>query len=817
MTKTLLSFLSLFLLLEVGIAQDSLIFRGVKSRVDTLIFKHDVGLGSMFTSYRFPDVPLNVHVTEIDLSNPYLKVLSNLSHDSLRNLEAPSQLAIRKTYPGHRSVAAINGDFYITSGLDIGLPVNGHATNGQLAKVPHSSRPVVAFDINKAPFIDVMTYEGNLHYDGQTFPINNVNSTRGVNQLILFNQFNGQTTKTNDYGTEVVLGLDGGNWAINDQKTLTVKEIRIGQGATVLHPGEAVLSGHGTAQELLNGMSVGETLEIDVDVTLKNESTAPKIMEMIGGDRTILLNGEITNNNWPELHPRTGVGYSANKNKIYLIMVEGRSTASIGVSTQQLAELMVLSGAANALNLDGGGSSSMVVHNSVANVSSDGSERRVANTLLFISEAPMAPAVNFGLNAQSVRVPFGNKYQLKGSTYNEYGDVVDYMSATEISYEVEGDIGSVDANGLFTATGSGEGKILAHWQDKTETVWVKVLPTSALSFTLEQLTIDDLNEYKFEVYGADADGVKYLVNNDLLLFQSLDESIGTVDVNGVFKGMQDGEVTIRVATRDESFEDFCTVHVEVGRGHKMLDDFSDPSLWTVSSSWLNDVTLTREEYGSTGEEMLKVAYTMTYAKRTAYINLSRPIQIYGMPDSLLLEASGNGYQTSFILSLDHPAGISSIPSFTATNIQTFKTPIRVDDIPQVDYPLFFKDLRLTVEKDAAYVNGETYEGAFYLKTLKVTYPAEDPSSAVPTSKKPQPFLIYPNPTKGDVYITANKDMGMVSFNIYDLSGQSILSRHINFSNGSNLVYVNLNQLSKGLYLYSIVGTYGKINGKLLKE
>lgn len=817
MKKLLLSFISLFILLEVGFAQDSLIFRGAKYRVDTLIFKHDVGLGSMFTSFRFPDVPLNVHVTEIDLSNPYLKVLSNLSHDSLRNLEAPSKLAIRKTWPGHRAVAAVNGDFYITSGLDIGLPINGHATNGQLAKIPHTSRPVVAFDINKAPFIDVMTYKGNLHYKGQTIPINNVNSARAANQLILFNQFNGRTTQTNIYGTEVVLELKTGGWSINDRKTLIVKEIRKGQGSTVLQPGEVVLSGHGTPQTVLNGMTVGETLEIDVDLSLKNESTFPKLMEMIGGDRTILLNGEITNNNWPELHPRTGVGFSADKNKVYLIMVEGRSAQSIGVSTQQLAELMVLSGAANALNLDGGGSSSMVVHNKVANVSSDGSERRVANTLLFISEAPVAPAVNFGLNAHYVRVPFGNKYQLKGSTYNEYGDVVDYRDATGITYEVEGAIGSVDAHGLFTATGSGNGKIIAHWLDKTETVWVKVLPASGLGFELEELTIDHLNEYKFEVYGADKDGVKYLINNDLVLFESLDPGIGTVDANGIFKGLQDGEVTIRVATRDESFEDFCTVHVQIGRGHKVLDDFSDPSLWTVTSSWLNDVTLTRVTPENLGEEVLKVAYTMTYAIRTAYINLSRAIKIYGMPDSLLLEASGNGHKASFILSLDHSAGISSIPPFTGSHIQTFKTPIRVDDIQQEDYPLFFKDLRLTVERDPSYVNGQNYEGAFYLKTLKVTYPEEDPTSTVPTQIESQPYFIYPNPTKDGVYITAGNDMGRVKLNIYNLGGQLVFNRQINLSKGSTPVYINLDHMDKGMYMYSIVGNHGKINGKLLKE
>ncbi|SMO41716.1 Por secretion system C-terminal sorting domain-containing protein [Saccharicrinis carchari] len=817
MKHILLFILSLFFVFQIGTTQDSLFFLGAKQRVDTVIFKHDVGLGSMYTSYRFPDVPLNVHVTEIDLSNPYLKVLSNLSHDSLRNLEAPSKMAIRKTRPGHRVVAAINGDFYTTSGLDIGLPVNGHATNGQLAKKPHTSRSVVAFDFDKHPFINVLAYQGNLKYKGQDIPIDNVNAARGTNQLILFNQFNGSTTKTNNYGTEVVLELKNGSWAINDRVTLTVKEIIVGKGSNTLMPGEAILSGHGTAKALLDGMSVGETLEIDIDLSIKGGGTLPPIKNMIGGNRQILIDGTINPDDWPQLHPRTSLGYSADKNTLYLIMVEGRSAESMGVTTKQLAELQLLSGAANAINLDGGGSSSMVVHNQVANVSSDGSERRVANALLFISEAPLAPAADFSLNAHYVRVPFGNKYQLNASTYNQYGDVVDYRNASGITYQVEGAIGSVDANGLFTATGSGSGKIIAQWQGKTETVWVKVLPASGLSFSLDNLTIDHLNEYKFEVYGADKDGVKYLVSNDLLMFESLDPGIGTVDANGVFRGLQDGVVSIRVATQDQSFEDFCTVHVEVGRGHIMIDDFSDPSLWTVTSSWLNDVTLSRVMHETLGEEMLEVAYTMTYARRTAYINLSRRMQLYGMPDSLLLEATGNGYKASFIMSLDHPAGISSIPSFVGSDKQVFKSPIRVGDIQQVDYPLFFKDLRLTVEKDPAYVKGETYQSAFYLKALKVTYPEADPGTAIPTVNKSQPYLIYPNPIRDGVYIAGVKDMGLVNLNVYKISGQLVLTRQIHFGNNSAPAYINLNMLHKGMYMYSILGKHGKINGKLLKK
>ncbi|HEX2697354.1 MAG TPA: phosphodiester glycosidase family protein, partial [Anaerolineales bacterium] len=62
------------------------------------------------------------------------------------------------------------------------------------------------------------------------------------------------------------------------------------------------------------------------------------------------------------LHPRTAVGYSKNGRFLYLVVVDGRQPFySEGITLQELANLMISIGAAYAMNLDGGGSSTMVV------------------------------------------------------------------------------------------------------------------------------------------------------------------------------------------------------------------------------------------------------------------------------------------------------------------------------------------------------------------------------------------------------------------------------------------------------------------------
>ena len=63
-----------------------------------------------------------------------------------------------------------------------------------------------------------------------------------------------------------------------------------------------------------------------------------------------------------ELHPRTAIGYSKNARYLYLVVVDGRQPFySEGITVKELADLIISLGAQYAMNLDGGGSSTMVV------------------------------------------------------------------------------------------------------------------------------------------------------------------------------------------------------------------------------------------------------------------------------------------------------------------------------------------------------------------------------------------------------------------------------------------------------------------------
>jgi Phosphodiester glycosidase len=93
-------------------------------------------------------------------------------------------------------------------------------------------------------------------------------------------------------------------------------------------------------------------------------------------------------------HPRTGIGVTPT-GRILMVTVDGRQTRSRGMNLVQMARLFVHLGATEALNLDGGGSTTMVVRGSVINKPSDpGGERAVSSSILVIrGDDPGEPAV----------------------------------------------------------------------------------------------------------------------------------------------------------------------------------------------------------------------------------------------------------------------------------------------------------------------------------------------------------------------------------------------------------------------------------------
>ena len=85
----------------------------------------------------------------------------------------------------------------------------------------------------------------------------------------------------------------------------------------------------------------------------------------------------------PKIHPRTAVGYTKN-GEYLLVVVDGRQQQSRGVNLNELAEIMKSLGAVEALNLDGGASSSMVVNGVLLNKPAGGKVQRAVMSAISV-------------------------------------------------------------------------------------------------------------------------------------------------------------------------------------------------------------------------------------------------------------------------------------------------------------------------------------------------------------------------------------------------------------------------------------------------
>nr|WP_257789053.1 phosphodiester glycosidase family protein [Paenibacillus larvae] len=189
---------------------------------------------------------------------------------------------------------------------------------------------------------------------------------------------------------------------LSTQGTVTAKveQVRSGQGNTTLERSKLVLSGEGSFKAVLDAMQPGDS------VAITTSSSAPwnQMQEAIGGIHMLVENGNVASTDQKDIHPRTAVGIKQDRSVFFLI-IDGRQPGySEGISLGDLAILMKEMGAVNALNLDGGGSSTFAARQpgdsqlSVVNRPSDGGERSVANSLLVISTAPQQGLAKLAVN-----------------------------------------------------------------------------------------------------------------------------------------------------------------------------------------------------------------------------------------------------------------------------------------------------------------------------------------------------------------------------------------------------------------------------------
>jgi len=450
-----------------------------------------VGPGTTFTYIDARSPNLRITALKIDISLPENRITTVLANDrlSLGN-ELVRNMSTRNTGNGHLVIGALNGD-YFGSG-PYGKLADGQIIGGEYVFGGYRNRSSFGMTADGLPVVDILNFNGELRLaDESTFRILRLNREQANNALVLYNYYTGNATRSDNTSTEWRL-RPLGDITTNAPVLFEVTAVQRHQGNMTIGPDDYVLTGTGAIADDLY-----ETLEIDdqVHITMKvvptrhDELAEKQIAELMGGGPRLLTNGVHSTdefvgfegfgqNHSGERHPRTGVGFNKDSTLVIFVVVDGRQHFSRGATMQEMATIMQGLGAWNAVNLDGGGSSTLVVRDENKN-SHDwgfgiGAYRSVANGILAVAE------VRYEDIAQKLEV---SPYETVVDTAETAGFSVSLIdlwgyelpdAGEEVTWELIGLDGEISADGRFTAHDYGSGYVVAHFGAFSDTASVEV-------------------------------------------------------------------------------------------------------------------------------------------------------------------------------------------------------------------------------------------------------------------------------------------------------------------------------------------------------
>lgn len=518
-----------------------------------------VGPGIKYHSvYKTSVGPYNIKILEIDITHPKNKIETVLAKDVLgTGFEKTSSMAKRKSRSGHIVIGAVNADFFGISDpynpytfLIGSMILNGEYTFGRI-----SQRPSFAIDTSKRLIIDDLGFTAFIKTkQGYIKSISALNDTVRSEALVLFNKYFGANTKTNNTVTELKLKRIS-PLVIGDSIRFVVKAKNIGIGNMTFESDEYVLSANGSSKAFLDStILVNDTIIIFI-------STNPfkgKIYNMTGGGPTLVINGTIPSGLQTAVHPRTAVGFNQDSTKVFFVTVDGRQPGfSVGMSLPELANYMLSIGCYNAVNLDGGGSTTMVVRDKVVNSPSDAAgERSVANALLAVSEIYASEIVDsFYLWPRQILIDSTQSKKIEIFGKDIWGYTID-IPANEVNWEVQGIDGFVDTLGFFHPLQVGTGIIIGRINQLADTITVSV--TGEIIPTWSFCDANNNLPSWFSPTASTERGLAYTFKNDnhrlyvvsrpnvLILDAQTGDLIGNLNVSGISGGtftLNDVEVT----------------------------------------------------------------------------------------------------------------------------------------------------------------------------------------------------------------------------------------------------------------------------------
>ena len=642
--------------------------------------------------YNQQDISGNIqairHLT-VDLSDPYTTV--DVGYPvPLNKLARTTVQANTYTGPGKQVAGAINGSFFWSKDQGY-LPMYLIAYRDRLMNAgiiasgadQYVNRPI-AFGIDKDGKGKIDAYDLDLSFDhaGTNHPITSTDKHRSNNNIILYTPlYPKENTETNALGIELVISGVTGGTALNFGETVTgtVTKIRNrgDEAASIIPRDGFVLSAHGDAMATIKDIAVGEEISVTANIDEKWKGSS----FMLTSGPELVKNGVVslgidpTSDRARERAPRTAIAIDKSGNKVFMSTVDGRQAPySKGMSLKEFAEYLVSIGAHSALNLDGGGSTTMAVRKpgdfnvSLFNKPSDGVERIVSTSLFAVSTAPEGVATTVSAHLSKTGV------YLKGTK----GSIVvnrvmdNYYNPLKVNVgqsTLSSAQGLITASGLnFTAAKAGVGTISVQSGSGSAAIPFEVvesIATIAPSSPSVEVRAGGTKAITVKAYDSKK---REVIFDPSLVKWSAPASVGTITAAGVFTAAsKNGSGSITATLADKTIK----IPVAITGDYLHVDGFESIANWkTSATNGTSSLALNgKKEPAFAGKGAAKLTYNFTGQPDTsaAYLEPKTPLKLGGEPAKLSARVFGDAGGTWLRGRIEDSAGIEYTIDFTPEN------------------------------------------------------------------------------------------------------------------------------------------------------
>ncbi len=396
-------------------------------------------------------------------------VVNGASIWGTRNIKEAEEYMKRN---GLRPLAGINADYF---SFKTGIPMGYTIIDGEIVSKEYGGQDAVGFRGDGTGFIKWLNIGTTLSDGEKSIDIMYINKwcQPGFDPVYLLTDKFGDSTKTSSECIFVICSPDEGRLHVDEEMTVTVDDVFIYNGAVEIPDGKMVFlmdtSGQSDLYDFLSRCYKGQKL------TVRNQAygddgtwaQAEHAVSSVGG--RLIENGQVNTEFEAGAAPRTAVGIKEDGNIIFYTLDGRQQGYSYGAQLKTLAKRMAELGCVDAINLDGGGSTTISAlfpgsdDSVVVNSPSDGYLRSVAN-FIFLKDNREKTGIPWIVNLK----PTVNDNYLSGTTakidIESAYDTANYkMEDYNIEYRTETDTGSyADDDGYVVLNGAGEVNVVLY-------------------------------------------------------------------------------------------------------------------------------------------------------------------------------------------------------------------------------------------------------------------------------------------------------------------------------------------------------------------